>query len=121
MKYWITGTIYLLHFESRYKHAQHYLGIAEDLEARIAAHRSGAGARLLEIVVGAGIEFVVARTWANSTRTQERAKKGRSLAPLCPLCRARAKAEKKAEKALAQWEEENVGYLLTEKGEEALR
>ena len=119
MSYWLKGTIYLLHFEPRYKHAQHYLGITENLESRIAEHRSGHGARLLEVVVGAGVEFVVARTWPNGTRAQERAKKGRGLAPLCPICRERAKKEKsKAAKRKAEAGQDV--YWLTEAGQKAL-
>jgi predicted GIY-YIG superfamily endonuclease len=56
-------TVYLLHFERPYRHARHYLGSAEDLEARLALHRAGREARLLEVIAGAGIGFVVARTW----------------------------------------------------------
>jgi predicted GIY-YIG superfamily endonuclease len=83
------GTVYLLHFERPYKHARHYLGFAEDLERRLELHRAGRGARLMEVVVAAGIGFELVRTWEGD-RTLERLLKNRHNAParLCPLCRA---------------------------------
>jgi predicted GIY-YIG superfamily endonuclease len=80
-------TVYLLHFDRPYRHAAHYLGIASDLEARIAAHRAGRGARLIEVITAAGIGFVIARTW-NGGRDLERRLKNRKNSPqLCPICR----------------------------------
>ncbi len=38
---------YLIHFETAYLHAQHYLGYSCDLRARITAHEHGNGARLI--------------------------------------------------------------------------
>ena len=81
------GTCYLLHFSSRYKHAGHYCGWTTDLAARLAAHRAGRGARLIEVIIGAGIDFELARTWADVTRTRERQiKQQGGLSRCCPLC-----------------------------------
>ena len=83
------GTIYLVHFARPYRHARHYLGwtAAESVDARLARHRRGEGARLLRALVLAGIEFDVVRTWPGG-RTEERALKRRKNAPrLCPVCR----------------------------------
>jgi len=81
------STVYLLHFSRPYHHAKHYLGIAEDLEAQLEEHRSGNGARLMEVVTEAGIGFVLARTWENQDRKVERKLKNRKEAPrLCPIC-----------------------------------
>ena len=41
----MTG-VYLIHFAPAYKHAKHYLGYAEDIDARLQAHRDGHGAGL---------------------------------------------------------------------------
>lgn len=82
------GVVYLLHFDRRFKHAGHYLGYAEDLDRRLASHRAGNGARLLQVVAQAGIGFTLARTW-DGNRALERRLKNRKEAPrLCPLCRA---------------------------------
>jgi predicted GIY-YIG superfamily endonuclease len=51
----LVGTVYLLHFDRPYKRARHYLGWASDLDARLAQHTAGHGARLLEVVHDAGI------------------------------------------------------------------
>jgi len=56
--------VYLLHFNTRYKHAGHYLGSTCDLAARLALHAAGRGARLLHVVQAAGITWRLARTWA---------------------------------------------------------
>lgn len=83
-------TIYLLHFAPPYKHARHYLGIADDLESRLAEHSKGQGARLTQVAVAAGSELVLVRTWKGG-RKNERALKNRKYSPrLCPLCNPRA-------------------------------
>lgn len=85
-------SVYLLHFQRPYRHAQHYIGFVESLDAlddRIARHRAGRGARLVEVIVAAGIEFEVARTWPHGDRTLERRLKNRKSArKICPICRA---------------------------------
>lgn len=83
--------VYLLHFHSRYFHAGHYTGFTACLDARLALHRSGHGAKLLKAVTDAGITFEVARLWKCATyeeaREKERSLKRRHNAiPTCPLC-----------------------------------
>lgn len=79
-------TVYLIHFETPYEHARHYLGFTTDLAARLAAHRAGSGARLMEVITQAGISWYVARTWEGG-RNLERALKQRKNSPkLCPVC-----------------------------------
>jgi predicted GIY-YIG superfamily endonuclease len=80
------GTVYLLHFDRPYGHAAHYTGWAIDLDARLAAHTAGRGARLLAVIREAGIGWQLARTWPG-TRTRERALKRQGGASRrCPLC-----------------------------------
>ncbi len=85
------GTVYLLHFErpiSPGHTTQHYLGFAEDLDARLERHRKGNGSRLCEVAAERGIGFELARTWGPETRAFERQLKRRKEAPrLCPICR----------------------------------
>jgi len=81
--------VYLLHFERKYQHAQHYLGATSlPVEERMEQHRTGRGSRLMEVVTLSGIAFVLARTW-DGGRTEERRLKNRKNAPaqLCPICR----------------------------------
>lgn len=90
---------YLLHFATPYKHAKHYLGYAELISARIEHHRAGSGARLMEVIREAGIEFAVVRIWKNGTRKDERALKNRKNAPkLCPVCRQKIAKKNGAER-----------------------
>jgi predicted GIY-YIG superfamily endonuclease len=83
--------VYLLHFEapiSPNHTAQHYLGHARDIPARLAEHAAGGGARLTQVALERGIAWVLARTWLGETRTDERRHKmGAHGARLCPLCR----------------------------------
>lgn len=81
-------TVYLIHFETAYKHARHYLGSAKDLEQRLAQHRSGQGARLLEVIQQAGISWEVVRTWAANRKKESQLKKQGGRSRLCPVCKA---------------------------------
>ena len=78
-------TVYLLHFNEPYKHARHYVGVAKNLEARLAQHANGQGARLTQVVREAGIDWTLARTWEGDRKT-ERRKKNRG-ARHCPVCK----------------------------------
>jgi len=83
------GTVYLLHLDPPFKHARHYIGWTSDLGQRLEAHRAGRGARLMEVVKGAGGTFQLVRTWTGP-RALERAIKDRKEAPkLCPTCSER--------------------------------
>lgn len=108
------GTIYLLHFDQKYKRVQHYVGYAEhDLMARLDEHaktlwarwaepvdngngsikageKHGAGALLLGVINSLGIGFQLVRTWEGG-RDLERQIKAMKCAPcLCPICNPQA-------------------------------
>ena len=95
-----TGTVYLIHFETRLKHAGHYLGYCDDLGRRMAQHRSGNGARLMEVIAAEGIAWKVVRTWAGD-RAFERRLKRRKNTPrrLCPICMGLVEYEAVEERA----------------------
>jgi predicted GIY-YIG superfamily endonuclease len=80
--------VYLLHFEEKLAHSQHYIGYAKDVAKRTKAHANGtSGARLMEVIHDKGIGFVVARVWPEGDRTLERKLKNRKNGPkLCPSC-----------------------------------
>ena len=89
-----TGTVYLVHFDTAFSHARHYLGFTEreDVDARMAEHKCGRGSKLLRAVTGAGIGWSLVRTWEGFTRSQERHLKNRKNSPgFCPVCVAAAK------------------------------
>lgn len=83
------GTCYLLHFDRPYRHAQHYLGWARNLEARLAEHATGSGgraARLIQVVTAAGIGYTLARTWPGSRGRERQLKRQGGHSRHCPLC-----------------------------------
>jgi hypothetical protein len=90
------GTVYLLHaFDPatgetrRYEHAGHYLGWAEDLEQRLAEHMAGRGARLVRVMLDAGLALELVKVWPDVSRAFERQLKRRGgAAQVCPRCRA---------------------------------
>jgi hypothetical protein len=80
------GTVYMVHFDTPYKHARQVQHWTKDLNSRLEAHREGRGARLMEVIKDAGITWRLVRTWPG-TRDRERAIKDRHEAPkLCPEC-----------------------------------
>lgn len=81
------GMVYLLHFQRRYRHAGHYLGWTANLRERLRAHRSGNGARLLEVITEAGINWTLARTWEGGRDLERRLKAQKNSPRLCPICR----------------------------------
>ena len=88
------GTVYLVHLDGGLpmdarRTAQHYIGWARNVSARLAHHRAGSGANFLRVAGERGIAFDVVRTWPGD-RTLERRIKRRHEAPrLCPTCRGR--------------------------------
>ena len=87
------GTVYLLHFDRPYKHAKHYLGYTDNLEARLRQHRQGRGARLMQVIKEAGIGFTLVRVWEGDRALEKRLKKQKNSPRLCPICRERKKHE----------------------------
>lgn len=83
--------LYLIHIEPAFRHAQHYLGYTgkESVEQRLERHLKGDGANMLRHAVAAGCALTVVRTWPKGSRSEERRLKGRSLRPLCPVCKER--------------------------------
>jgi predicted GIY-YIG superfamily endonuclease len=87
------STVYLLHFDRPYRHARHYTGMTDDLDTRLAAHRAGRGARLVEVITAAGIGFELARVWPGEGRAKERRLKVSGAASrYCPVCKSTAGA-----------------------------
>lgn len=91
--------VYLLHFDKpfigqrRNEHAQrvqvarHYIGTTRSLNKRMADHRAGRGARLMQVITEAGIGFEIARTWPGGRHVERYLKDRKNAARLCPICR----------------------------------
>lgn len=107
-------TVYLIHFKTKYKHAQHYLGFTDNLDERIKRHKEGHGAVLMSVITKEGIAWEVVRTW-QGTRKKERTlknrKKSRKLCPTCMQIEKHAKKITKICKSLLQVID-NVNILL---------
>lgn len=85
-----TRTVYLLHIEPPFKHAQHYLGVVRagrHVPLRWIEHMRRRGAKLTIHARRAGSTLILTRIWRNADFALERRLKGRSLKPLCPKCR----------------------------------
>ena len=83
-----TSTVYVLHFSEPYKHAKHYMGGAVDLDARLAEHGAGHGARLTQVVKDAGITWTLARTWQGGRMRERQLKNRGGASRCCPTCKA---------------------------------
>ena len=82
------GTVYLIHFDEKLCHAQHYIGFTErEVEERMKDHANGKGARLMEVITELGLPWKVARTWEGKTKSFERELKNcKNAKQLCPIC-----------------------------------
>lgn len=83
--------IYILHFDTSYHHAKHYVGYCADgtLEQRLARHRAGQGSRLMLAIELAGIGFTVALTHPGDRHFERKLKRAKNTSRFCPLCSKR--------------------------------
>jgi predicted GIY-YIG superfamily endonuclease len=87
------GTVYVLHFDPPYRHAGHYIGWAQDADARISQHLAGTGSPLVRAAVLAGSHVELAATFAGSRSLERRLKRWHNTTTrVCPICRARRAA-----------------------------
>ena len=89
------SVVYLLHLDKPLRHARHYVGLADDLDARLERHASGQGARMLAVCVERGIGWQLVRTWEGGRRFERQLKNRKEALKLCPVC-AGAKAMNRA-------------------------
>lgn len=89
------STIYLLHLDKPLRHARHYVGLADDLDARLERHASGQGARMLAVCRERGITWQLVRTWSGDRKLERWLKRKKGAAWFCPVC-AGAKALNRA-------------------------
>lgn len=81
--------VYLIHFQTPYKHARHYLGSSNDVLARCEEHRNGSGARLMQVVEDAKIPWQVVRLWPGGRKEEKQLKLQKNSPRLCPICNGR--------------------------------
>ena len=85
-----TNIVYLLHFENKLAHAQHYIGSTINLRRRIRDHASGASdVNIMKVIKNKGIRFYLARVWKGDKQTERKLKKQGGACRLCPICKGR--------------------------------
>jgi hypothetical protein len=85
--------VYLLHFETRYHHARHYVGFVADGDAqrRLQEHLSGQGSALVRAVASLRVspsQLVLAVSGDRGLERRWHNRHGHGAA-LCPRCKAR--------------------------------
>lgn len=88
------GVVYLLHFDTPYRHARHYTGWTTNLHTRLTDHANGRGARLLAVITEAGIGWQLARTWIGTRGTERQLKRSGGAARYCPCCGVRPRGSR---------------------------
>lgn len=82
--------IYIIHFDEPLAHARHYVGYYKrgNLKRRLEEHRSGRGARILQVCNERGIEYRVARLMPGDRNRERQIKNAKCTPRYCPECRA---------------------------------
>lgn len=82
----VLGVIYIVHFDRKLHHAQHYIGWTTNLDVRLTVHDHGQGSRLLAAVRDAGIGFQVVRRFSGTRNDERRVKNQKNGPRWCPVC-----------------------------------
>ena len=89
-------TVYLIHFDKPFGHAQHYVGVCKserDVQERFREHGASNGSRLCRAAVQAGVKLMLARVWLDVPRYFELKLKGRGKRKLCPICQEQSRLD----------------------------
>ena len=79
--------VYILHFSTPLKHAQHYTGYAKDVDERFKEHCNGTGARITQVCNEQGITYQIARVFKGKDRKFERRLKNtHKVKVYCSIC-----------------------------------
>jgi GIY-YIG catalytic domain len=86
------GTVYIFHFHrpignlaNPRAQASHYCGFTEDLDARIAEHMAGRGAKIVRAAVAQGITFEI-HHWPACLAVEKLIKRRKETSVFCPTC-----------------------------------
>jgi predicted GIY-YIG superfamily endonuclease len=100
--------VYVIHFRERIggdgrNGAQHYIGWASDIAARIEQHHRGQGAAIMAHVARSAIGFDVVAIFPGAARDDERRMKkaGHHAERRCPVCRAERILQKSVPEGLS--------------------
>ncbi len=98
----LVGTIYLIHFERPFKHAQHYMGFSQNLPQRLNQHKKGCGSKLMRAVSAAGIRWAVVEKWTGDRHFERKLKNHRNHGGKCWICKAYKKSAHKTRRKVSQ-------------------
>lgn len=81
--------IYIIHFDEPLAHARHYVGYYKrgNLKRRLEEHRSGRGARILQVCNERGITYRVVRLMEGDRNRERQIKNAKCTPRYCPECR----------------------------------
>lgn len=88
--------VYLLCFDTPYKHSKHYCGWGKNVHTRVDAQLQNkrTAAKFVKVVHRAGIKIHLARLWTGADRKFERKlKDSHNLKHYCPRCKAFVEVE----------------------------
>jgi hypothetical protein len=82
------GTLYLLHFSPKYKHAGHYLGYCDEASPlrRLKQHTAGRGANLTAYASAAGCLLRLVASCPGTRADERRRKRTHHRSRYCPIC-----------------------------------
>lgn len=83
------GWVYLICLDRPLGHARHYVGWANNLEARLAYHGGPGGARILAVAKSRGITWTLVRKMPGSKQDERRVKRAGGQVRYCPRCSPR--------------------------------
>lgn len=88
------GEVYIIHFDKKYKHCQHYIGFTTiGVKNRIAKHKAGNGAALLRALNTHGVSYNVSVIFPNVPQEFEfKLKSWKNSKKICPICKYNKKA-----------------------------
>lgn len=79
--------VYLIHFNEKLHHAQHYIGYTKDVKKRIEKHRNGNGAALLRYLNKVGILYKIVKIWKEAgPEIEQYLKRQKNTKRYCPIC-----------------------------------
>ena len=78
--------VYIIHFSSYLSHARHYVGYADDIQARFQVHKSGQGAKILRACNQKGIDYKIVRVIMGDRKMERRIKNTHNVKRYCPIC-----------------------------------
>ncbi len=83
--------IYIIHFDEKLAHAQHYVGYCKEerFAIRMFEHGAGIGAKILRALVEKGIHYRIANTFPGDRILERRIKNQKNTRRYCPICKSK--------------------------------